>query len=249
MNSKPKQAVILCAGLGTRLRLFTDQAPKVMIPILGRPLLEWHVEQYKKHGVSEFFFNLHYLPEVIEEYFGDGSHWGVKISYNFEPVILGTAGGVKQFEDKLDDLFYLIYGDTFSLVDYSKMAESFSSKPADAIGMQRMQKLENYADADVAELDKDGKFIAIHAKPHVRTYPNAYRMRGIFILNKKMLSYIPQNKYYEIGKNVLPEVVEKGDKFYSYECDDYSKGIDTEEKWQEVENQLRGMGYGGAESS
>ncbi len=219
-------------------------------------MLLWHVEQFKKHGVTEFFFNLHYLPEVIKNYFGDGSKFGVKINYNFEPVILGTAGGAKQFEDKLDDEFFLIYGDTFSLVDYSKMREAWEQLPKGAIGMQRMAKTENYADADVAELDSStlvrqaqnkslttgvtGKFIKIHPKPHTEQYPNAYRMRGVFILKKKILSLVPPNIPYEIGKNLLPNIVSRGEVFYSYECDDYSKGIDTLEKWKDVEEYLRG---------
>ncbi len=243
MRLSPKQAVILSAGLGTRLRPLTDKIPKVMMPILGKPLLEWHLEQYKKYGVTEFFINLHYLPDVIRDYFKDGSRWRIKIDYGLEPVILGTAGGAKQFEEKLDDVFYLIYGDTFSLMDYGKMADSFAQKPPDAIGMQRMQKMENYADADVAELDKDGRFIAIHPKPHRREYPNAYRMRGSFILKKKILSYVPPGVYYEIGKDLLPDAVGRGEKFYAYECDDYSKGIDTMDKYGEVEDYLLKVGY------
>ncbi|OGZ00131.1 MAG: hypothetical protein A2945_00365 [Candidatus Liptonbacteria bacterium RIFCSPLOWO2_01_FULL_52_25] len=234
-----KQAVILSAGLGTRLKPYTDTMPKPMIPVLGKPMLQWHVEQFKKHGVTEFFFNLHYLPDVIKNYFGDGSKFGVKITYNFEPVILGTAGGVKQFEDKLDEEFFLIYGDTFSLVDYSKMRVVWEKLPSNKIGMQRMAKTENYADADVAELDAIGRFVAIHPKPHTQKYANAYRMRGVFILKKKILSYVPPNTPYEIGKHLLPDIVRRGKSFYSYECDDYSKGIDTLEKWKEVEEYVK----------
>jgi len=239
MQNRITQAIILSAGLGTRLRPYTDMMPKVMIPILGKPMLEWHIEQFKKHGVTEFFLNLHYLPDVIKNYFGDGSKWGVKIHYSFEPVILGTAGGAKQFEDQLGDEFFLIYGDTFSLVDYSKMAEEWAKKPSDAIGMQRMKKTDDYADADVAEVGEDGLFLKIHAKPHTEKHANTYRMRGVFILRKKILSYVPKGVPCEIGKQLLPDIVKQGEKFYSYECDDYSRGIDTIEKRKEVEEYLK----------
>jgi NDP-sugar pyrophosphorylase family protein len=235
-----KQAVILCAGLGMRLRPITDTVPKPMIPLLGKPMLELNVEQFKKHGVSEFFFNLHYLPEVIQNYFGDGSKWGVKINHSFEPVILGTAGGVKQFEEKLGEKFFLIYGDMFSLVDYSKMADFFDTK-TDAIGMQRVKKTEDYADTDVAELDDNSCFIKIHPKPHQEKYPNAYRMRGVFIFKKEILFYVPQNTHYEIGSELLSDIIKKGKKFYGYECDDYSRGIDTVEKYKEVEEYYRSL--------
>lgn len=239
-----KQAVILCAGLSTRLRPYTDAMPKPMIPILGKPLLEWHINQFKKFGVEEFFINLHYLPDVIKNHFGDGSKFGVRVHYNFEPVILGTAGGVKQFESELDDEFFLIYGDTFSLMDYAKMERAYLSKE-NPIGMQRMKKTDEYVDADVAELDEEGRFVAVHAKPHQEKYPNAYRMRGSFILDKKILSYAPENATFDLGKQLLPKVVAVGENFYSYECDDYSKGIDTIEKWKEVESYLTQNGIVG----
>ncbi len=233
-----KQAVILCAGLGTRLRPLTDTMPKPMIPLSGKPLLERNIEQLKKHGVMEFFINLYYLPDVIRDYFGDGAKWGVKINYFQEKEILGTAGGVKNFSNILDETFFLIYGDMLSLMDYSKMASEFANH-SDAIGMQRMQRTDNYADADVAELAADGSYLKIHAKPHTETYPNAYRMKGVFILKKEILDYIPANTFYELGKQLLPDVVSRGKKFYSYECKDYTKGIDTMDKYQEVEEYLQ----------
>lgn len=210
MATDIKQAVILCAGLGTRLRPVTDTVPKVMIPILGKPLLLRHIEQFKKHDVTEFFINTHYLPNVITDYFGDGSAFGVKIVYSFEKEPLGTAGGVKGFEKKLDDAFFLIYGDVFSLVDYSKMRKVWEKLPSDTLGMQRMR---------------------------------GTHMRGIFILRKKVLSFISSHAPYEISGHLLPDIASRGLPFYSYECDDFSKGIDTVEKWREVEAYLRTLLY------
>jgi len=241
-----KQAVILSAGLGTRMGSLTDNVPKVMVSILGKPLLLWHIEQFKKHGVKEFFINLHYLPDVVKDYFGDGSKFGVKINYSFEPTILGTAGGLKKFsaeggsasggEDKLDDEFFLIYGDTFSLVDYSKMVEFFSTK-LDAIGIQRVGLLGYRTDVDLVELGANKRLIKIHPKPNAPKIDNLYSMRGIFILKKKILESIPPDVYYEIGKDLLPHIIGK-EAFYGYECDGYSKGIDTLEKLSEVEHYL-----------
>ena len=109
-----RQAGILCAGLGTRLRPFTDQIPKPMLPLLGVPMIEWNIKRFKQFGITEFFINLHYLPEVLKSYLGDGSRLGVRIHYHFEPELLGTAGGIKSFEDQLNEEFFLIYGDIFS---------------------------------------------------------------------------------------------------------------------------------------
>lgn len=233
-----KQAVISAGGLGKRLRPTTDTMPKPMIPILGEPMLLWHVMQFKKYGVKEFFFTLHYLPEVVMNYFGDGSKFGVKMHYFVEKEPLGSAGAMKKFEKQLDPLFYYIYGDTFSLMDYSKMAAAYATK-TDPIGMQRMKRTDDYADADVAELDAEGKYVKIHKKPHTEKYPNAYRMRGSFIFDKKILSYIPNDTAFDLGKQLLPAALADHKNFYSYESDDYSKGIDTVEKWKEVEDHLK----------
>ncbi len=235
-----KQAILLCGGKGTRLRPYTYEMSKQMIPIQEHPLTEWNIIQFKKYGVTDFLINLHTKPEVMREYLGDGSKWGVKIAYNYEPEPPGTAGSVKLFEKYAADEFFVIYGDMLTLVDYGRMEKTWREKPAGAIGMQRVQKLDDYADADVVEIDANGKFVAIHPKPHTEKYPNAYRMRGVFIMTKKMLSYIPDVPYYEIGRDLLPDVVKKGESFYAYECDDYSKGIDTKEKWDEVEAYLKG---------
>ncbi|MBP6859517.1 MAG: nucleotidyltransferase family protein [Candidatus Magasanikbacteria bacterium] len=235
---KIKQAVILCAGLGTRMRPLTDTMPKPMIPFFDKPLLEWNIEQFKKHGVTEFFINLYHLPDIIRDYFGDGKPWGVKINYFQEKEALGTAGGVKDFESLLDSTFFVIYGDMFSLMDYSKMEKEFANY-SDALGIQKMQKTDYYQDADVAEVAADNGYVAIHPKPHTTTYANAYRMKGVFILKKEILRYVPANTYFEIGKQLLPDIVRRGLKFYSYECDDYTKCIDDMEKYKEVEEFLK----------
>ncbi len=241
MPNHPTQAVILSAGLGTRLKPLTDNFPKVMTRLLGKPILEWHICQFKRYGVKEFFINLHYLPEVIKEYFGDGSKWGVRIHYSLEPIILGTAGGIKHFEKDLSETFFLIYGDIVSLVDYGQMYETWRKLPGDALGIQRIIQTDSYQDADVAEIDSNKLFLAIHPKPHTKHYKNAYRMKGVFILRKEILSYIPKGVYYEIGKDLLPAVLGAKKKFYGYECGDFSKGVDTIEKLQEVERVLRGL--------
>jgi mannose-1-phosphate guanylyltransferase len=206
-----RQAGILCAGLGTRLRPFTDKAPKPMLPLLGVPMIEWNIRRFRQFGVMDYFI---------------------------------TAGGIKSFEDQLDEEFFLMYGDIFSNVDYGAMERAWRQKPG-ALGMQTMKLATNYADADVAELDGEGRVTAVHPKPHTSVYTNAYRMRGIFILRREILNDVPVGEYFEIGNHLLPAVVAKGEPFWGYVCSDYSKGIDTLEKWKEVEEHVRGNGFAG----
>lgn len=238
MYKRITQAIILCAGLGTRLRPLTNNIPKVMVPLLGKPLLEYHIKQFKLHGVSEFFINLHYLPDVIRSYFGDGSAWGVRIHYFLERELRGTAGDMKHFEKEINDIFFLIYGDIFSQVNYTKMAKVFYSKP-DVIGMQRVGSADYRSDVDLAEVNDKKQIIKIYPKPHLKRAENLYSMRGIFIFRKKIFEYIPSGTFYQIGENLIPTVLRGGEKFYGYECEEYSKGIDNIEKYREVELYLR----------
>ncbi len=236
MQNKITQAVLLSAGLGTRLLPLTEDVPKVMLPIGGKPLLEWHIERLKSFGVSEFFINLFYLPEVVRNYFEDGSRWGVHIDYCLEePAIRGTAGGVKDFEGKLRGDFFVCYGDVFSRVDLGKMRDAFYSRPG-AVGMTVVGDTDHPEDSDLVEVADDVRFIKIHPKPH-SALPSRYKaMRAAaFIFNERILGYIPANAYYEIDHQLLPDVLSKGEKFYGYETKEYLKDIGTMERYKQVE--------------
>jgi len=229
-----RQAVILAAGFGSRLRPLTDRLPKAMVPVAGKPLLEHHIGQLRRHGVEEVGINLHYLPEVIRGHFGDGSGWGVKIRYHFEPEILGTAGGLKGFEAELDDAFFVVYADVFSRLDYSEMARAFQGK-AGAAGMELVGPTGHPHDSDLAEVDEEMRFVRIHAKPHASLPARYQAMRGIFILRKRLLAEIPARTYYELDHHLLPRVLEQGEKIYGYLSEDYTRDLGTWERYREVE--------------
>ena len=115
------KAVIMAGGEGTRLRPLTSQRPKPLVPALNVPIMEHIVLLLKQHGVLDIVVTLHYLADEIEGYFGDGSEWGVNISYSVEDTPLGTAGSVKQAEELLkDDAFLIISGDALTDIDLEK---------------------------------------------------------------------------------------------------------------------------------
>ena len=228
------QALILCAGLGTRLKPLTDSVPKVMLPIGAKPLLEHHFEQFKKHGVKEFLINLHYLPDKVTDYFGNGSKWGIRITYKYEPEILGTAGAVKNFEKEIKDDFFLIYGDVLSLVNYSKLLD-FYQKRTPCSGIEMVGETDHPLDSDLVELDNNFRFIKIYQKPHQKLPQTYYSMKGVFIFNQEILDFIPDNQYYEIDHQLLPKII-WDNSFYGYlqQKDDYIKDIGTPERYQEA---------------
>jgi len=226
-----RQALIFCAGLGTRLKPLTDNIPKPMVPIDGKPLLERHIEQFKKYGVNDFLINLHHLPDKITDYFGNGSNWGVKITYKYEPELLDTAGAIKNFEQELDDKFFLIYGDVFSLLDYDKFGKGFLEKK-DTIAMVVIGDTDHPWDSDLVEVDNNLRFLKIYKKPH-DTIPKKYKaMRAVYCFDKKIADYIPGGEHYKIDHQLLPDIVGRGLAVYGYETTDYLKDIGTPERYQ-----------------
>src|SRR5205085_1348198 len=112
---KINRAMVLVAGQGTRLRPLTDEMPKPMLPIGGRPLVEHTILQFAEIGVREIGFNLHHCPQVVTEFFGDGSRYGMRFHYSYEPELLGSAGGLKQMESMFPgEPFYVMYGDNLT---------------------------------------------------------------------------------------------------------------------------------------
>src|SRR5690606_25874488 len=115
------RALILAAGEGSRLRPLTLDRPKPMLPIGGVPILQHQVDYLRSHGITEIAINLHYKPEVIVDHFGDGSSFGVRITYSREARLLGSAGAAKQLDWYFDDTFIVLYGDVLTNLDIGQL--------------------------------------------------------------------------------------------------------------------------------
>ena len=119
------QAAILAGGLGTRLRPLTEKVPKAMIPVDGRPFLEYEVALLKENKIDDLVLCLGYLGEQVEEHFGDGKKFGVKIRYSYDgKELLGPIGGLKSAEPLLGSRFFVTYGDAYLRMDYAGMMEA-----------------------------------------------------------------------------------------------------------------------------
>src|SRR5437867_1556167 len=114
------RAMVMAAGLGTRLRPITDEIPKPMAPVANRPIMEHILVLLRRHGFEQVVANLHWFPDVIRGRFGDGSGLGVELTYNFEEELLGTAGGVREVADYLragGDSFLVMAADALTDID------------------------------------------------------------------------------------------------------------------------------------
>ena len=157
------QAVVMAGGEGTRLRPLTSRQPKPMVPIVNRPMLEHTINLLKQHGFNDIVLTLHYLPDIIKDYFQDGSELGVKLHYLIEEKPLGTAGGVKNAEQFLDDTFLVISGDVLTDIDLSK-ALSFH-KQSGAVATIVLTRVPNPVEYGIVITDKTGRVKQFLEKP------------------------------------------------------------------------------------
>ncbi len=226
------KAMILAAGLGTRLRPLADTVPKCLMPLAGRPLIDWTMPWLKSAGVSECIINLHYLPDKVKGFLGDGSRYGIKIHFSFEPELLGTAGAVKKVADFFDQPFYVIYSDNFSQWDLTRLKLEFDKRETMAVVAVHWR--EDVTQSGMIELDGDNRIIKLFEKPKPEEVTSHYVSAGFFYLDPKVLDYVPENKFWDFGFQVFPDMLRAGEKIYGEIMDSPIIGIDTIESYQKA---------------
>jgi NDP-sugar pyrophosphorylase family protein len=196
------KAIILAAGLGSRLGKYTENIPKPMIKFNNKPILQHNIELCKKYGINDIYINLYYLPEKIIEYFGNGNKFGVNIYYNIEEKLLGTSGGVKNIFEKFnfkDEPFYIIYGDNYS--DFN-----LNSLKTNAFGKIAFHYREDVFNSGVAEFEITNKIIKFIEKPKIEETKSHWVNAGIYYFQSDIIKYIP-NGYSDFGKDIFPTLL------------------------------------------
>jgi len=207
------KVVLLAAGKGTRLRPLTDEMPKVMIPIAGKPILEHHIEHLAGAGIQEIFINLHYLPERITSYFGDGRKWGARIRYSFEPEIMGTAGAVKKLEAELCGApFLVVYGDNYLEMDLSGFIEA--SAASEGVGTIAVFEKVDVNGSGILELGKDDEIVRFKEKPAPDEVFSHRVSAGLFYFRPAIFEYIPLG-YSDFGLDVIPRLLRDGGRLFA----------------------------------
>ena len=223
------KAFILGAGLGTRLRSLGMDLPKVMVPIGGRPLLQHHFELLRDQGISEFIVNLHYMPEKVRDYFGDGGALGVKITYSHEPELLGTAGGVKKMEAEMrDGPFLVFYGDNLVRFELAEMLNFHRERGALAtIGL--FASPEPWT-GGVVETTADGRVLRFVEKPPREQVTSHLINAGIYILDPAALASIPAGEVFDFGKDLFPKLLAESRPLYALKPRAYIQDVGTPER-------------------
>lgn len=232
------KAVILAAGLGTRLKPFTDNLPKVMMPLCGKPLLEHQINWLKKFGFEDILINLHYYPEKITDYFGDGKKFGGKITYFYEDPILGTAGAMKNMKKSLDETFLVIYGDVVHRVNLKKLVDFHQEKKA--IATLTVGENGRWKDTDLLDLDQDGKIIFWHKRPYLKQPKSKITNLAILVLEPEVIPLIPKKEPpIDFSQEVSPLLVSKKMPIYGYLTDEYNEDIGTVERYHKAQKEFK----------
>lgn len=220
------KAIILAAGKGERLKEITKKTPKPMLKVKGESILEHNLKWVKRYGIREIFMNLHHSPNVIRDYFRDGSKWGIKITYCYEKKILGTAGAVRRIlrhyrKQKWYDDFLVVYGDNFYPLSYNlkKIINfHFKNEGMGTIGLYRKET--EICKSGVAILNKDNLMVDFVEKPrfanrksqNVKCKSDMVRKglinTGLYVLNQKIIDYIPED-FSDFGRDVFPNLMKK----------------------------------------
>jgi len=186
------QMAILCGGLATRLGDLAKDMPKSMIQIEGKPFLEYQLENIKKHSIKDIILCVGHLSDIIVDHFGDGKRFGVNIKYSYDrDRPLGPIGAVKNAESLLDDIFFIMYGDSYLTVNFQKIYSYFIQH--DKLGLMVVYKnLDKY---DISNLIIENNMVVAY-KENEKKQDMIYIDYGTSILRKKALDLIPNNTFY-----------------------------------------------------
>jgi mannose-1-phosphate guanylyltransferase/phosphomannomutase len=209
---KDYTVLILGAGMGTRLRPITNTIPKVMVEIApGKPLLQHTIELLRDQGFRNFIINVHYLPEKIIEYFGNGEKFGVSIIYSDESErLMDTAGAIKKVENLLSDTFLFMYGDELHFFDFRPLIDIHEKNNAEATIV--LKKTQDAKNADLAELDTiSGRIKKWHKRPHgvEELGDDLFGNAGLYVLSKDILKNILVETPTKLDGDVIPEIIKQ----------------------------------------
>lgn len=214
------RAVLMAGGSGTRLRPLTCDFPKPMVPILNRPIAEHIINLLKRHQITEVIATLHYLPDVMRDYFQDGSDFGVQMTYAVEEdQPLGTAGCVKNIAELLDETFIVISGDSITDFDLSAAIEFHKQQKSKATIV--LTRVPNPIEFGVVITDKEHRIRRFLEKPSSSEIFSDTVNTGTYILEPEVLDYLPENQESDFSKELFPLLLEKGEPIYGYIASGY----------------------------
>lgn len=201
------QALILAGGLGKRLRPLTSAVPKPMMPVLGKPFLEYQLELLRSYGIIDVVLSIGYLGDYIKDYFGDGSKMGLRIDYSLEEKPMGTAGGVKLASHLLDNEFFVAYGDSYLPIDYREVEDFFKASGKDGLLVAYDNKGKN--STEPPNVSVDGDMFVEKYKKGVKDKDLKLVEAGILAFKKEVLDLIPDGWPVSLEEEIFPVLISR----------------------------------------
>lgn len=228
------KAVIVAGGLGTRLASVAKDAPKALVPVGGKPIIEHQIMLLVKHGITDIFVLTGYLGDQIQKYLGNGKRWGANIFYSREHEPLGSAGALLPIQDRLKEDFLLLSGDIMMDFNVKKFIDWHRGKK-NPIASLVVHPSDHPFDSDLVHLDRNEKISRLFSKPHVQPpHPDALGIASVAILSPAVLAHIPRGAKSNFEKDVLPAVLAHSGAVYAYNTPEYIKDMGTPERLEKV---------------
>lgn len=232
------KAMILAAGLGTRLRPLTNDLPKPLLPIANRPLIYYNLMLLKKYGITDVFINVHYQREKIIQELGNGSRFGMNITYSEEPEILGTGGGIKNIQSAIArGTFIVINADILIDLNLDKLVEFHHKKKGVAtLVLREDEEVEQFG---VIEVDSKDQIRNILGK----VVPKTERVRrfmftGVHVMEPRVMDYIPFSAFYSITDAYI-EMLRADEKMFGYLMKGYWNDIGVLERYKKADRDFK----------
>lgn len=213
------RAMIMAAGVGSRLEPLTSATAKPMAPICNVPAIGHILRLLHQHGIREVAANLHHRGDLIRAYVGDGSPFGLAVRYHDEQALLGTAGGVKWFEAFLDRTFLVVSGDACTDADLTALLRFH--KERGALATIALKEVDDTSKFGVVVTDETGRIQAFQEKPKPEEAKSRWVNTGIYVFEPAIFAYIPPSTVYDFGHQVFPALVDAKAPFYGFRLDDY----------------------------
>ncbi|MFA6195516.1 MAG: sugar phosphate nucleotidyltransferase [Sulfurimonas sp.] len=227
------KAVVLAGGFGTRIQPLTNSCPKPMLPIINRPMMEHTMMSLKNLGIKDFIILLYFKPEIIEDYFGDGSKFGINISYIIPDDDYGTAGAVKLAQESIgNENFIIISGDLVTDFEFEKIFASHKERQAKLT--ITLTSVKNPLQFGVVIANEDGKIKKFLEKPSWGEVFSDTINTGIYIIEPEILDYIPINTNYDFAKDLFPLLMKKDIDLNGYSLSGYWRDVGNPESYREV---------------
>lgn len=236
-NKKPKKALILAGGKGSRLKPITDEIPKPLIPLQEKPIMQHTIDLFKKFNIKDIILSIGYKGEKIKEYFGNGKKFGVNITYVEENEPLGTAGPLRLAKDMLTDTFVMCNADELKNIDLMDMY--LFHKENKGLATIALTTVEDPSAYGVARL-KGNRIMEFIEKPPKEKAPSKLINSGLYLLEPDVIDYVPKEGYAMLEKDVFPKIAAEG-KLLGYPFSGQWFDTGTMERYEKAMKEWKGL--------